>query len=186
MSQKTNNKHKRPETVADKAMTAYKEFISETLYSEYGIPKDIKGSCPKAQWRRGWAHDPRKENFIITQTKVWLHTLDWRDSNSTNPQFLLALVNRIANYLSLYFEKAPKRTHNQTVKLLKQALWNNNMYIQALLVYQSQKRATKKNDTPRKRALRQQQEHKQQASNNYKLAQQIRIEFIEVSTYRKK
>lgn len=186
MPPKNNNKYKRQETVADKAMDSYKEFISEALRQEFGYPMNAPKGYQITQWRSVWNHDPKKENFIITQTKVWLHTLDWRDSNSTNPQFLMALVNRIANYLSLYFEKGPNRTRNQTVKLLKQTLWNNNMYIQALLLYQSQKRDIKKNDSPQKRAARRKQDRKQIAHDNYKMSQQIRIEFIEVSTYRKK
>lgn len=66
---------------------------------------------------------------------------DSRDSNSTNPEFLKALITLIADYLSAYTQNNPEITNRKKAKeQLNRALYNQSAYIQNLLTVQAENR----------------------------------------------
>ena len=79
---------KQGETVADKLLGKYKQYIAEEVYENHGL-----GPRGKDNWIESFPYSTSMEAFIIKNTKLWIRLLDSRDSNSSNPQFLKALVN---------------------------------------------------------------------------------------------
>ena len=176
MAQK-NNVSK--ESAADRLLKKYIEWIAKAVYDNYGL-----GPATKPNWIESFPHSVQLESFVISQTKVWLHTLDSRDSNSTNPSFLKALVNRIAVYLSDYAVKAPNTTKNRATNALKSALWDKNSYIQGLLCWHHQKRSNSQKRSPQTVAKRRQHERMAQARKDYDTHRQVHLIFVEVSQYK--
>lgn len=177
-------------TLADKALDKYVDWIVEEIYKEYGLGKkgtditDIEDK--KLAWRTLHAWDLDKENFAIEHTKLYLRLLDSNDSNSTNLQFLKALVNRMALYLSEYCQKGPKRSQNRAISILKDALYTNNPYIRGLELYQAERRANGQPRTMKSVADRKKRARIQAYKDKCAVERQVRVEFVEVSYYRKK
>ena len=168
---------KQGETVADKLLAKYKEYIAKEIYENHGL-----GPRAKNNWIESFPYSVKMETFVIKNTKLWIRLLDSRDSNSTNPQFLKALVNRIVAYLAQWAEDAPKRTRNSTVKFLKNELWDNNSYIQGMILWQQQ-RAQR---TPQTVAAKHKRERIVNAKRNYDMHRQVNLVFVEVNQYKVK
>lgn len=170
---------KQGETVADKLLVKYKQYIAEEVYENYGL-----GPCGKDNWIGSFPYSTSMESFIIKKTKLWIRLLDSRDANSSNPQFLKALINRIVAYLADWAENAPNRTKNSTIRALKRELWDNNSHIQGMLLLQQQQRNTPR--TPQTVAAKRRREHIANAKRNYDMHRQVNLVFIEVNQYKMK
>lgn len=173
-------------TKAHLVLSDFISFISPMIILEHGISyMDMVASRNK--WRGQIPYSKETEQFLITQSKVFIRTLDSRNSRSTNPVFLKALVNEIADYLSAYTVRNPnkKQTRRAATKAMIQNLWDNNAYIQGLLAYQAEKQERKN-----KRQLARQKNHVRsqykRANRSFAIARQVRQEFAEVSQYRNK
>ncbi len=167
-----NQKH--GETVADKLLAKYKEYIANEIYENHGL-----GPRAKTHWIDSFPYSTELESFVIKNTKLWIRLLDPRDSNSTNPQFLKALVNRIAAYLAEWTKEAPNRTYNT----LKRELWDNNSYIQGLLLWQQQRNDNVRR-SPQMVSDKRKRERIANAKRDYDIHHQVNLVFIEVSQYK--
>ena len=112
--------------------------------------------------------------------------MDSHDSNSTNLQFIKALVNRIAVYLSEYCQNGPKRSKNRAQKILKDALYENNSYIRGLELYQAERRMNAQPRTQKTVADRKKRERIAAQQKRRDVERQVHIMFVEVATYLKK
>ena len=97
------NLHK--QSAAQRIFGQYAVCITEKLLEKYG-PSYASQSVIRNTWRNTFPYDKRVEDFLIFETKMYIRNLDRRDSNSTNPQFLLALTKLMADYLSAYTMKS--------------------------------------------------------------------------------
>ena len=183
-------KDKNGKTVADKALDKYIAYISAEVYKQYGLGKkdnDLQDTEAKKQaWTTIHAWDEAKEKFVIERTKLHIRLLDSGDSNSTNLQFLKALVNRIASYLSEYCQHGPKRSKNRARSMLIKALYENNSYIRGLELYQAERRANAQPRTQKTVADRKKRERIAAHKKKRDMEHQVHIMFVEVATYRKK
>lgn len=169
---------KQGETVADKLLVKYKKYIANEIYENHGL-----GPRAKTNWIDSFPYSTELESFIIKNTKLWFRLLDLRDSNSTNPQFLKALVNRIAVYLAEWTKDAPNRTYNTAVKTLKRELWDNNSYIQGLLLWQQQRNNNVRR-SPQMVSDKRKRERIANAKLDYDIHRQVNLVFIEVNQYK--
>lgn len=131
------DKYQQKQTAAQKTFSAYTKYISKLVIEKYGPsysdPQEIRN-----RWRNLIPYCPEIENFLIFQTKMYIRFLDSRDSNSTNPQFLEALVKLMADYLSAYtMQKNSNITRKKAKELLRAELYDNCSYIQHLLARQA-------------------------------------------------
>lgn len=188
--QYNSRKDKNGETVADKALKKYISWISEEFYKQYGLGKKDNNlptiEAKKLAWTTLHAWDEVKEKFVIERTKLYIRLLDSADSNSTNLQFIKALVNRIASYLSEYCQHGPKRSKNRAKSILVDTLYAKNSYIRGLELYQMERRNNKQPRTKKTLADKKKQERIATLRKKRDMENQIQIMFVEVSTYRKK
>ena len=126
--QHKSRKDKNGKTFADKVLEQYISYISEEVYEQYGLGKkdsDIIGTnAQKNAWMVLHNWDDAKEKFVIERTKTYIRTLDSTDSNSTNLQFIKALVNRIVAYLSVFCQNGPNRTIKSAKEMLGEVLFS--------------------------------------------------------------
>ncbi len=170
---------KQGETVADKLLNKYKQYIAKEIYDNHGL-----GPRAKDNWIESFPYSTNLEAFIIKNTKLWIRLLDSRDSNSTNPPFLKALVNRIVAYLADWAENAPNHTRNSTIKALKRELWDENSYIQGMLLWQQQQRDSNIRRSPQTVAVKRKRERIANAKRDYDMHRQVNLIFIEVNQYK--
>ena len=171
-------------TKAHLVLSDFISFISPMIILEHGVSyMDMVASRNK--WRDQIPYSSETEQFLIIQSKVFIRTLDSRNSRSVNPAFLKALVNEIADYLSAYTVRNPniKRTRRAATKSMIQHLWDNNAYIQGILAYQAEKREKKANNQLARQKNRIRRTYKK-PSKDFEVARQVRQEFIDVNQYR--
>ncbi len=129
-------KNQNQETAAQLASSMYEEEISNAVISKFGGSYSTYNEI-HSNWRTTFPYYKEIENFIIAQTKTYIRNLDPRKSDSTNPQFLHALITFIANFLSLYTMRADKSyTRKKARKILEAELYTNFSYIQNLIARQ--------------------------------------------------
>lgn len=188
--QKNSQKSQTGKTAADKAMDKFVSWIADEMYTNYGLgtrENSIDGhEAQILAWRSLHTWSKEKEDFVIKYAKLFIRLLNPNDSNSTNLMFIKALVNRMAAYLSLFLERGPNRTRNQTQKILKMALYDDNEYIRNLESHQKNKRAVKQPRTPQAVAARRKRERIDARQKKRELENQIQVLFVEVATYRKR
>ncbi len=120
------NKDKTKQTAAQRAFSLYTKQISELIISKYG-PSYSTYEDVKNTWRNVIPYTKEIENFLIFQTKMYIRLLDSRDPNSTNLQFLSALIYLIADYLSAYTMHADAYlTRKKAKEYLKKELYENS------------------------------------------------------------
>lgn len=183
-------KDKNGETVADKELKKYISWISEEFYKQYGLGK-VDNNLPdidskKLAWSTLHAWNQTKENFVIERTKLYIRLLDSADSNSTNLQFIKALVNRIASYLSEFCQHGPKRSKNRARNILIDILYKNNSYIRGLELYQMERRENARPRTQKSVADKKKRERIAAYKKGREMERQVHIMFVEVATCRKK
>lgn len=167
-------------------LSDYISFISPLIITEHkhGISY-MDTVASRNKWREQIPYSNETEQFLINKSKLFIRMLDSRDSTSTNPVFLKALINEIADYLSAYTVRNPnvKRTRRTATKLMIQELWDNNSYILGLLLYQAEKRERKKDNQLARQNNRIRKPNKK-AQRNFEIARQVRQEFADVNAYR--
>lgn len=124
------------ETAARLASSIFEEEISNAVISKFGGSYSTYSEI-HSSWRKTFPYYKEIEDFIIAETKTYIRNLDSRKSDSTNPQFLHALVILIANFLSLYTMRASSSyTRKKARKILEDELYTNFSYIQNLIARQ--------------------------------------------------
>ncbi len=139
MTHKTNG-----QTAVQKAFAEYTLYITAEFVDQYGASY-VRSQDIRNAWRHTTKYNEEIELFLIVKSKTFIRALDARSSNSTNLQFLDALTNRMADYLSAYSAKNPaimKRKHARDI--LKQELFHKSSYINFLRAQQSKKHAVKR------------------------------------------
>ena len=158
----------------------YAKYITKIVLEEYGPsyanPNEILNT-----WRNLFPYSKTVEDFLIFKTKIFIRTLDGRDSNSTNPQFLQSLIKEIADYLSAYTMKNPNiHTRKKAKMLLFDALYNQSAYIQNLLTQQSiARRKREQRQKTFKRPSRNKQKNIDDAARKFTDNQRVHIHIIE-------
>lgn len=177
------NKNNKKQTAAQKLFASYTIYITDIMLEEYG-PSYATRAEIRNTWRYKIPYTNEIENFLIFKTKMYIRLLDTRDSNSTNPQFLDALTQLMADYLSAYTMHNPEKLSRKKAKeILKQALYDNSAYIQSLLEHQEimrELRDKRKNSTykkPSRNKQRRQQDTKRKFQN---IKQQNNCKIIEI------
>ena len=136
------NLHK--QSAAQRIFGQYAVYITEKLLEKYG-PYYASQSVIRNTWRNTFPYDKRVEDFLIFETKMYIRNLDRRDSNSTNPQFLLALTKLMADYLSAYTMKSnDTKTRKKARQMMERILYDQSAYIQHLLETQEIARMNKR------------------------------------------
>lgn len=182
MSQ-NERKFKHKQTPVQKQFSDFVEhitnlFVGSDFSKSYMTPEDIKN-----RWRYECAYKPEAVDFLILQSKTYLHMLSKESPNARNPQFLETLVKLMADYLSAYTMRGGSTRKNAKV-VLEKVLFSENPYIQLLIAEQKQKNQTRR--TPHAVETRRKQEAKEQARRTRLIHNQVMAEFAAVSEYRKK
>lgn len=141
----------------------YVPYIADMMLKNHG------GSyaCYKNErntWRSYIPYSEKIEDDFIMKTKVFIVFLDhYVNKLAENPEFVMAFVKLVVDYLSAYTmknPKFPKRTRKKAKEALMQTLWSDFSYIQKMLARQEAQRAAR-----RERNIRFQTAGKKQTSN---------------------
>ena len=174
----------RKDTATQKQFEHFVRHITELFVSEFGnsfmTPENTRN-----RWRAECDYKIEAEKFLILKSRTYLRMLDYRDSKSTNPDFLKSLTNLMADYLSAYTMRAGG-TRKHAKEALKAALYSENPYIQQLLANQAQKRNEHVKRTPQNVAARRKRERIEQAKHAHDIHKQVMANFAAVNEYRKK
>ena len=122
---------------ASAAQIQFSDFTRDI--TEQFLKQDKDSYRTQAETRNRWRYEceytPEAEDHLIFQSRLYLRVLNAKDSKSTNPQFLNALTNLMADYLSAYTMRKVC-TRKVAKQELKKALYDNNPYIQQMLTRQ--------------------------------------------------
>lgn len=111
----------------------YVKYISDYMLINYGPSYSTRTNV-----RKRTEYKPEIEQDLIFQTRTFIKLLSSSSSNSTNPEFLRALTNLMADYLSGYTMHKPNCPNRKKVKeLLQSELYDENPYIKDLLARQA-------------------------------------------------
>ena len=141
----SNRDNRQKQSVSQKVFgQLYVPYISDMVWKEYG-GSYTSYEQDKNAWRRDVAYNAETEQAILFSTKRFIDTelkyYSQLKSVRNNPQFLMALINDIVDYLSAYTmrnTRFEKRKHAK--EWLKKQLWDGFVFIQDLLREQENKR----------------------------------------------
>ncbi len=157
-----NNKRNKM-SAAQKTFSTYTKYITEEFLDKYGASYSTVESI-KNTWRHKTPYNKEVEDFLIFKSKMFIRLLDTRDSNSTNPEFLKALINLISDYLSAYTQNSPENIKRKKAKeQLNRILYNQSAYIQNLIEKQAINRAN--HNRKQKKYIREVRNKKSEAQN---------------------
>lgn len=123
------------------------------------------------KWFRIIPFSKKIEDWLIFKTKIYIRSLDSRNSNYTNPVFLKAFIKEVADYLSLYSQNNPDMVNRKKAnEYLNRALYDQSAYIQMLLSRQALKRSVKSSDAKFKNRKRNTKKTNRTNSENDKKA----------------
>ncbi len=165
-----------------KTFSAYIEFINKEVIAHYGksyMTPENTGN----KWRAEIKYSVEIEQFLFTQSKLFIDMLDSRDSKSSNPQFLKPLINEISDYLSKYIKRGRTTNRNSVTKEIKKILWDENRHIQYLITKQQEYREA--SDKLSYTKQRNRQKNIAKANFEYNISKQVQYEFITVNQYRR-
>lgn len=169
-------------TFADVVLEKYEAYISDAVYNEYGLGLKSTELETMEEQIAAWydLHDwtESKEQFVIQSTRTFIRLLD-KDSNKTNLQFIKALTNRIALYLSQFCRCRPGSSIKHARKMLCDALYNENTYVIGLQQVQQARREQHQPRTKHSVTERRKRERAAAAAEQYKIHCQINMIFIE-------
>lgn len=169
-------------SAAQKTFSTYVKYITEEFLEKYGASYSTAESV-KNTWRHKTPYNKEVEDFLIFKSKMFIRLLDTRDSNSTNPEFLKALIDLISDYLSAYTQNSPENIKRKKAKeQLNRVLYDQSTYIQSLLEKQAMKHA--KNNRRQKqyvREARNKKSEKQNALQNFNNSKKfIKLQVVEI------
>lgn len=123
-------------------------YISNFIWENYGKSYTSYAN-DRNTWRARIPFTDAIQKEIMLRTRLFLRCELDRYSElkntKTNPEFLLALVNNIADYLSAYFMRNPVFQNRKAAKqYLKTALWDNFEPFQKLLHTQAAQRMARR------------------------------------------
>jgi len=173
----------------------YKNFITTEFLDKFGSSYQSPASIGDS-WREITNYSPIAEKFLISKSTLFLRTLNYADSKSTDPHYLRGLTNRMAKYLSLYImqenefdpnERASKRAARTiATDKLKLALYDENPYIQTLLNRQSAKRNLREKHPDSYSHIIRRNEKQKSARRDYSIACEVQSMFMECRQYKKR
>ena len=148
-------------TAAQRVSSIFEEEISNAVINKYGGSYTTYEET-YSNWRKTFPYNKEIENFLISEAKTYIRSLDSRKPESTNPKFLGALVTFIANFLSLYTMRSENtNTRKKARKDLEEKLYTNFSYIRNLIARQEAARdvqdKAKRNTYKRPARLKQKQ-----------------------------
>ena len=150
----------------------YKKYITGCAIEEFGTSY-LMASEVQDNWRTEIKYSPKCEEMLLLKTNVFIRTLEHKDPNYRNLDFLKSLTNKIASYLALYVtSKAENVDYNTCLYQLRDKLYTNSSYVQTLennLQIKRQTRNTKFAKGAKKVTLC--------AHKNHDVAHQVKCEF---------
>ena len=181
---KGHNMAHKQDSATSKQFANFTQYITNLFLNDFGKSYMTQESV-RNRWRAECDYSIEAEQFLILKSRTYLRMLDSRDSKSTDPHFLNALTNLMADYLSAYTMRAGG-TRRRAKDKLKAALYTENPYIQNLLADQEQRRKEGHKRTPEVLAARRKHDTALAAKRARELHRQVMGEFAETSTYCKK
>lgn len=181
---KDNKQHRRHKNTAASKLfnTSYVPTISELVITKHGPSYENVTTLGKT-WRTNIEYKPEIEEFLISRTRLFIRTLDTRDSNSTNPQFLRSLTNMIADYLSKYTARSSQQlTRKKAIQFLTNALYDNFNYIQTIIRMINIKKDAA-NQTPGRRGNRV-RKYKQTKTNSNQKTPVVKVNGFMMTKYK--
>ncbi|MDE6481446.1 MAG: hypothetical protein K2L25_01320 [Alphaproteobacteria bacterium] len=99
-------------------------------------------------WRSYIPYSAKIEDEFVMETKMFIVFLDHHVKKlAENPEFVMAFVKLVVDYLSAYTmknPKFPKRTRKKAKEALMQTLWDDFAHIQKMLSRQEFQRAARR------------------------------------------
>ncbi len=130
----------KPSAAARVFTQEYTPFIQDKVVSYYG-PSYSRVTDFGNAWRTKITWSQEIEDYAIFQSRLFIIMLDSKSSNSTNPQFLKALTQMIAEYLAKFSIQAPNpQTRKSATTKIENQLFHKNSYIQKMLAAQKDAR----------------------------------------------
>lgn len=176
-------------TLADKELDNFISWIAREIYNWDGLgTKNVKipvGTNKIDAWMDLHEWNENLEKFIIDKSKLYIRLLNTNPSNSTNLQFIKALANRMAMYLSEFCQQGPNRSKSRARKILMNALYKNNSYIRGLELYQQNRRENKEPFNKQAYIARKRNDRSIAMREKQKTEYQVNVLFIEAARYRK-
>ena len=121
----------------------YVPHISDMVFKNHGGSYSCYQS-DRSTWRAKVPYSAKIEDEIIMETKMFIIFIDKHVPNKAeNPEFLMAFIRCVSDYLSAYTMKNPGvqgRTRKKAMEELKKTLWDDFKHIQAMLARQAAKR----------------------------------------------
>ncbi len=143
----TRKKH--GQTAVQKAFATYTRMISSEFILVFGPSYSTQAEI-RNEWRTLAKYRPEARTFLIDRTRVFIAILDPTDSNSTNLQFLHALIKNISDYLAKYAMRDPRfKTRHQARDDMMRQLYDNSTHIRYLEHQQSLRQAKKSMPRPK-------------------------------------
>ena len=139
------NKFSIPQTATQRTFSYYTKYISNKIIKKYG-PTLSNYEDIKNEWRYSVPFSKEIEEYIILKTRVYIITLDSRNPNYTNPDFLKSLIRSISDYLSVYTMRSDEMQNRKKAKeILKLKLYDEFQYIKNMIERQAYKREKQSN-----------------------------------------
>ncbi|MDW2958354.1 MAG: hypothetical protein R8M37_00900 [Alphaproteobacteria bacterium] len=161
----------------------YVQHITDSIVKSDKPGIGVSYMTRKDNWMEKVPHSNNMERFLISETKLFLNTMDNLDSLSTDPTFLKVLVKEIVKYLAPYFAKGNKLSVANASIFLHKELWEKNWHIRGLL-FNLEKKRQRRLQKQHEKHLQQTKEH-DSAVKELEAYCKIRIEFVNTNQYNK-
>lgn len=127
---------RKPSAAARVFTQEYTPFIQDKVINYYGPSYSSVADFGNA-WRTKITWSQEIEDYAIFQSRLFIIMLDSKSSNSTNPQFLKALTQMMAEYLAKFSIQAPNPpTRKSATEKIENLLFHKNNHIQNILAAQ--------------------------------------------------
>lgn len=182
--QNKKDKNYEPGKASKERFGEFVRFISGKVIKKFGKSYDSADEI-RSKWRTKYEYTPEIEEYLIRKAKFFIETFDSKVASTYDLGFLHAVLNEIADYLSLYtMRKRNGMSRKEARTELQKALWTENPHINYLRSSQSNKRLMRR--SPKYEAQKRREDRQNKAKYDYEITQQVKLIFIETSTYRKK
>lgn len=181
---------------AEQKFWEYKPYIIGEFLSEFGESYHNVETIRDA-WFHLYDYSPERESFLIRRSQDFLYT----HTESREFKYLESLSKKMADYLSEYTVRKFNLTERDAIKQARKqqkvelfnAIYTQSKYVRKLKYNHAKENVfyvSDQDDSPKRTpdtvANRRKRIAREQARRAYDVSKQVRVEFAEVSTYRKR
>ncbi|MDE5615912.1 MAG: hypothetical protein K2I81_03720 [Alphaproteobacteria bacterium] len=138
-----NDRRTRPSVAQQLFSEVYVPHIADMILKKHGGSYACYEN-DRNTWRSYIPYSAKIEDEFIMETKMFIVFLDhYVKKLAENPEFVMAFVKMVVDYLSAYTMKNPrfpKRTRKKAKEALMQTLWSDFAHIQKMLERQAARR----------------------------------------------